>query len=167
MTAQKFFFAMLAVAVFLTACSQPPPPAFMNAPPPNPKAPMAWLNEGGGMNSKMQLQYAEAMQNAGLFNFVVEDFSEEQLEKAVQIRMDYTEEKGKYNRIPILRLKTEVLEEGTLKFKFSLIEESDEVVYNNRNRNREKTYRQSVLLQRFLEELKRATGKDKDASCKG
>jgi ribosomal protein S18 len=157
---------MLAVAGFLTACSQQPKPSFMNTPPPNPKAPMAWLSEGS-MSNKMQLQYAEAMQNAGLFNFVTEDFSEEQIEKAVEIRIKYTEEKGKYNRIPILRLKTEILEEGMVKSKFSLIEESNEILYNQRNRNREINYRQNVLLQRFLEELKRITGKEKDVSCNG
>jgi hypothetical protein len=166
MIAQKSFFAMLAVAGFLTACSQQPQPAFMNVPPPNPKAPMAWLSESS-MNNKMQLQYAGAMQNAGLFNFVTEDFSEAQIENAVEIRIKYTEEKGKFNRIPILRLKTEILEDGMVKSKFSIIEESNEIVYNQRNRNREMNYRQNVLLQRFLEELKRVTGKDKDECCKG
>jgi hypothetical protein len=164
MTAQKPFFAMLAVVAFLTACSQRPP-AFSNIPP-NPNAPMAWLSEGS-MNNKMRLQYAEAIQDAGIFNFVLIDFSEYQLEKAEEIRMEYKEERGRYNRIPILRLKAEVLEEGMVKFKFSLIEESNEILYNNRNRNREKAYRQEVLLQRFLAELKRVTSQDKDESCKG
>jgi hypothetical protein len=162
---RKPFLAMLAVAIFLTSCSQQPSPAFMNAPPPNPKAPLAWFNEGK-MNNRMQLQYAEAMQNAGLFNFISEDYSEELIEKAVEIRMDYIEEKGKYNRIPILRLKTEILEEGVVKFKFSLKEESNEIVTSYRDRSREKAYRQNVLLQRFIEELKRVKPV-KDMSCRG
>ncbi|MDR0516669.1 MAG: translation initiation factor IF-3 C-terminal domain-containing protein [Fibromonadaceae bacterium] len=162
----RFFFAMLATVASLMACTQQPSLNFQNVPPANPNAPLAWLGEGN-MGKKMQIQYAEALQSAGIFNFAPSEFSEEQIEKAVEIRMHYKEESGKYNRIPVLHLKAEFLEDGNLKFKFEIREKSNEIVTSLRNRKREIAFRQTVLMQRFLEELKRSKAVEKDANHRG
>ena len=127
---------------------------------------MAFFGEGN-ISHEMRTEYAIALQNSGLYNFVLENFSEEQMKNAVEIRVNYSEERGKFRGIPILVLKAEFVKEGVAWLKFTIKESSDK---NNLStplsKNREKDYRKLVLLERFLGEIKRAT-EPPPKSCRG
>ena len=162
---KEIIFLITFLSLFLAACSQPPPLSLKTDSKQNLDAPLAWFGENNA-SIEMRIQYAEAMQNAGIFNFTAENFSEERIEHPIEIRMNYSEEKGKFKRIPILHLQAEILEKGQLKFKFALKEESDKSTHSPKERAREKKFREEVLLQRFLEELKRIKTEDKN-KCLG
>jgi len=139
--------------LFLAACSQSPQPALLTQTS-NPNASLAFFGINN-LSNKMRLEYADAMQKEGIFNFTTEEPSEEQLKNAVEIRIAYTEKKAEYNRIPVLRINVEIYEHGELKFSFRIIEESIKTTVDRRELIREKKYKETVLLKRFLEELKR------------
>ncbi|MDR2581430.1 MAG: hypothetical protein LBC85_10630 [Fibromonadaceae bacterium] len=161
----KKLIAFLAVLSFL-ACSKAPPPSLQTIPKPNPSAPLAWFGVNN-LDDNTRFQYAEAIQKKGIFNFIVEDLSEEQIDDAFEIRINYSEEVGKFNRIPVLRLQVELLQNGETKLRFTTREESDVTANSPMKKGREKKYRQELLLQRFLEELKRVRSEEKLGNCRG
>jgi len=163
----KFLFSLvIAGGLLLGACARQPAPQFQTSPVPNPDAPMAFFGEGN-INQEMRMEYAIALQNSGLYNFVLENFSEEQVKNAVEIRIHYSEERGRFRGIPILVLKAEFIKEGVAWFKFTIRESSDKKNLSTPlSKNREKNYRKQVLLERFLGEIKRATASS-PKSCKG
>ncbi|WP_461252404.1 hypothetical protein, partial [Treponema sp. R8-4-B8] len=116
----------------------------------NPGATVAFFGESNSSHD-MRHEYAFAMQKAGFYNFVLENFSEEQLENPVEIRLNYSEERGKFTGIPTQVIKAEFLKNGTSWFKFTLKESSDKENLHPRDKATEKKYRQKVLLDRFLE----------------
>ncbi len=150
------------------ACSWQPASQFQTSPVPNPNAPMAFFGEGN-VNYEMRLEYAIALQNSGLYNFVLENLSEEQTENAVEIRLDYSEEKGTFRGVPVLVLKAEFKKEGLTWFNFTIREKSDKTDLSTPlSKSKENSYRKRVLLERFLGEVKRATEPTpKTKSCKG
>jgi hypothetical protein len=107
--------------------------------PVNPNAVMAFFNETN-LSRDMKLEYASALQNAGLYNFKMDEFSENQIENGVEIRLNYTDKKG------ILTLNAEFLRNGQLISKFEIKED---------NKKEKKKLRKKVLLEMFLEETKR------------
>ncbi len=118
----------------------------------------------------MQLEYAAALQNSGIYNFVIESFSEEQIENAVEIRLNYSEERGAFRGIPTLILKAEFLKDGSPWFNVAIRESSDRNNLSNpRSKSSEKKFRKRVLLERFLEETRRVAKSPEPASksCKG
>jgi len=118
------------------SCTQKPP--IFITPLPNPDAPLAFMGDGN-MNQEMRNEYAAALQNAGLYNFASESFTEEQVEKAVEIRLNY-EEPGKNVYI----LKAELIKENSVWLSTTLIEEG-----------KDKKARKYALMERFLAEVKR------------
>ena len=159
----------------LASCAKRPVPTLQNVPVTNPDAPLAFFGESNA-DHEMRYEYAAALQKSGFYNFTVEDFSEEQMGKAVEIRLNYSEEKGKFHGIPVLVLQTEILKNNTIWFKFTIRESSDKNNLNNtRSKNSEKKFRNQILLERFLEEVKRVTteksteesAKIPSGSCKG
>jgi hypothetical protein len=151
--------AMLVFALFLTSCTSQPISQGLQTAPSNPNATIAFFSETN-LNSEMRLEYAAALQNAGLYNFIAEELSEEQVEDAVEIRLNYKEENGKFSRIPILVLEAEFLKSDIMWFKFTTKEESDKNTYAPWSRSAEKKFRQKILLERFLEEAKRIKSKE-------
>ena len=163
---KKNIFSILLFSLLLAACAKAPPPSLQTIPKPNPEAPLAWFGDNN-LDDQTRFQYAEAMQKEGILNFITEELSEKQIENAFEIRINYSEEIGKFNRIPVLRLQVELLKDEETKLKFTTREESDVSATNPMKKNKEKKYRQEVLLQRFLEELKRVTSEEKLGNCKG
>jgi hypothetical protein len=154
-------------ALFLVSCAISPSSTLQNSPPPNPNAPLAYLSKGSA-NLEMKQEYALALQNAGYYNFVTEDVSEQQIENGIGFRLDYKEEKGRFQGIPTLVLTAEFIRNDTTMFKFTIKEASDKDNLNNpRNKNIEKKYRLHVLLARFLEEVKRTKPKMHTNGCRG
>jgi hypothetical protein len=150
------------IPFLLIACSQAPKQSLADSRQ-NPNAPLAFFNEGN-LDDEMRLKYAIAMQRAGIFNFTAEDFSETQIENAIEIRLSYSEERIVFNGVPTLRLQAEFLQDEKTKFKFTIIEESDMSSYDIREKKREKKFRQESLLQRFIEELKRLEAEEKNGA---
>jgi hypothetical protein len=150
------------IPLLFIACSQAPKPS-LDGGKQNPNAPLAFFSESN-LNEDMRLKYAIAMQRAGIFNFAAEDFSEEQIENSVEIRLNYNEEKTVFNGIPALRLQAEFLNDGKTKFKFTATERSAMISVNPREKRREKKFRQESLLQRFIEELKRFETEEKNGA---
>jgi hypothetical protein len=144
-----------------------PVPVFQNVPITNPNAPLAFFGESTA-NSQMRYEYAVALQKAGLYNFSAENFSEEDIENAIEIRLNYSEERGNFNGIPVLVLKTEILKNNKVWFMFTIKETSDKNNLNNlRTKKLEKNFRKHVLLERFLEEVKRVSPGKPSSSNKG
>lgn len=157
---------MLAFASLFGACSMQPS-TLQNIPLTNPNATVAFFGEGNA-SKDMRYEYAAAMQKAGFYNFVSENFSEEQLNNPVEVRLQYSEERGKFTGIPTLVLKAEFLKDGMSWFKFTLKEYSEkDNLQNLRQKNAEKKYRHKVLLERFLEELKRVKSEEPFEKNKG
>ena len=149
------------------ACARQSAPQFQTSPVPNPNAPIAFFGDGSNISHDMRVEYAIALQNSGLYNFVLENFSEEQVENAVEIRINYSEEKGKFRGVPVLVLKADFIKEGVAWFKFTIRESSDKSNLSTPlSKSREKEYRKKVLLDRFLGEVKRATAPPAK-SCRG
>jgi len=128
---------LLIIFAALLAFSCATKPAFI-APPPNLNAPIAFMGEGN-MSQGMRHEYAVALQNSGLYNFSVESFSEEQIEQAVEIRLNYEEpEKNVYI------LKAEIIKDNSSWLSTTLKEEG-----------KDKKERKHALMDRFLAEVKR------------
>jgi len=125
----------------------------------NPNATLAFFSLNN-LNDETRLEYAAALQNAGLYNFITSELSKEQINSAVEIRLFYKEEGWKFNRIPILVLEAEFLKSGVTWFKVTVKEESDNSTYMPWTRSKEKKFRRKVLLERFLEEVKRIKSKE-------
>ncbi|MDR1812899.1 MAG: hypothetical protein LBQ87_08740 [Candidatus Fibromonas sp.] len=167
MSSRFFLSSVIAWGLLLGACSRQPAPQFQTSPVPNPNAPMAFFSDGSNINHEMRMEYATALQNSGLYNFVLENFSEEQVKNAVEIRINYSEERGKFTGIPVLVLKTEFIKEEFAWFKFTIRETSDKNnLFSPLSKIREKNYRKQLLLERFLEEVRRVTVPP-SKSCKG
>jgi hypothetical protein len=115
---------------------------------------LAFFSENN-LSQDMRLEYAIALQEAGIYNFRMDILSEEQIKNSVEIRLNYKEERGKFNRSPTLILKAEFLKNGQPASKFVLTESSDKLVNNPRNMKNEIKLRKKILLERFLEETKR------------
>jgi len=145
--------AVLALVSLFGACSRQHS-VLENMPVTNPNATVAFFGESNA-SYEMRREYALAMQKMGYYNFILENFSEQQLENPVEIRLDYSEEKGKFTGIPIQVIKAEFLKNGVSWFNFTLKETSSKDNLLPRDRVTEKKYRQQVLLERFLEEVKR------------
>jgi len=144
---------VLAFVSLLGACFRQPS-VLEKMPIVNPNATVAFYGESNA-SYEMRHEYAYAMQKAGFYNFVLEIFSEQQLENPVEVRLDYSEEKGKFTGIPTQVIKAEFLKNGESWFKFTLKESSDKDNLQPRDKATEKKYRQKILLERFLEEVKR------------
>jgi len=160
--------SLLAILVFVSlfgACYKQPSP-LQGIPLTNPNATVAFFGEGN-TSSEMRREYAAALQKAGYYNFVLEDISAEQLENPVEVRLDYSEEKGNFNGVPTQVLKAEFLKKGNLCFKFTLKEYSDKQNLHPRGKITEKKYRQKVLLERFLEEVKRVKSEETSENREG
>lgn len=127
--------------------------------PPNPHATLAFFSLNN-LNEEMRLEYATALQNAGLYNFITTEPSEEQIASAVEIRLNYKEENWKFSRIPVLVLEAEFLKNSVTWFKVTVKEESDKSTYMPWSRSKEKKFRRKVLVERFLEEAKRIKSKE-------
>jgi len=145
--------AVLALVSLFGACSRQPS-ILENMPVTDPNATVAFFGDGDA-SYEMRLEYALAMQKAGYYNFVLVHFSEQQLENPVEVRLNYSEEKGKFTGIPTQVINAEFLKNGVSWFKFTLKESSDKENLQPRGKVTEKKYRQKVLLERFLEEVKR------------
>jgi len=134
--------------------------AQLNLPdPPNPYATLAFFSINN-LNDEMRLEYATVLQNAGLYNFITSEPSEEQIDKAVEIRLNYKEENWKFSRIPVLVLDAEFLKGSVTWFKVTIKEESDQSTYMPWSRSKEKKLRRKILMERFLEEVKRVKSKE-------
>lgn len=127
---------MALLALLLVSCSQKP--AVFLTPPPNPNAPLAFMGDGN-MSPEMRREYAAALQNAGFYNFSVENFSEEQVENAVEFRLNY-EEPGKN----VYVLKADLIKNKSVWLSTTLTEEG-----------KDKKERKYALLERFLGEVNR------------
>jgi len=158
--------AVLAVVSLFGACSRQPSALQQEVPLVNPNASIAFFGESN-VSQDMRREYAFAMQRAGFYNFVLEDFSEQQLENPVEIRLDYSEERGSFTGIPTQVIKAEFLKNGASWFKLTLREYSDKQNLNPRGKITEKKYRQKVLLERFLEEVKRVQSEESSEKREG
>jgi len=136
-----------------------PPPLLQDIPLTNPNATVAFLGEGN-VSKEMKYEYAAALQKAGFYNFVLEDFSDEQIENPVELRLDYSEERGYFNGIPTQVITAEFLKKGYPMYKLTLKEHSDKLNLSPRGKVTEKKYRQKVLLERFLQEVKRVKSEE-------
>jgi hypothetical protein len=125
-------------ACFLFGCAKQQVPV-LQATPVNPDAVMAFFSVTN-LSRDMRLEYAVALQDAGLYNFKMETFSDEQIENGVEIRLNYSDKKG------ILALQAEFFKNGLLISKFEIKED---------NKKEKKKLRKKVLLEMFLEETKR------------
>jgi len=135
-------------------------PTQMNLPDPlNPHATLAFFSINN-LNDEMRLEYATVLQNAGLYNFITSEPSEEQIDKAVEIRLNYKEENWKFSRIPVLVLDAEFLKGSVTWFKVTIKEESDQSAYMPWSRSKEKKLRRKILVERFLEEVRRVKYKE-------
>jgi hypothetical protein len=157
--------AVLALVSLFGACSKQPS-ALPNMPLVNPNATVAFFGEGNS-SYDMRYEYAFAMQKAGFYNFVLENFSESQLENPVEVRLDFSEERGRFTGIPTQVIKAEFLKNGTSWFKLTLKETSDKQNLHPRGKITEKKYRQRILLERFLEEVKRVKSEEPSEDNKG
>ncbi|MDR3000522.1 MAG: hypothetical protein LBU89_04575 [Fibromonadaceae bacterium] len=124
------------IIIMLVSCATKPGVVFQH-PPVNPDAPLAFFGEGN-MKKEMRREYAAALQNSGLYNFIFEDFSEEQIKNAVEIRLNYEREKGN------LILTAEFVKNDMVWFNFTIKEEK-----NKKDRQ--------ILLNRFVQEVQRIT----------
>jgi len=157
--------AVLAVVSLFGACSKRPS-ALQEMPLANPNAAVAFFGESN-VSHDMRYEYALAMQKAGFYNFVLENYSEEQLENPVEVRLDYSEERGSFTGIPTQVIKAEFLKNGAPWFKVTLKEYSDKLNLTPRSKITEKKYRQKVLLERFLEEVKRVKSEEASENREG
>jgi len=146
----------LAMGLFLLffSCAGQSTPLSLPTEPVNPSATLAFFSINN-LSHEMRLEYATALQNAGLYNFITMEPSEEQIDSAVEIRLNYKEVGWKLSRIPILVLEAEFLRGGATWFKLTIKEESDKSVYAPWSKSKEKKFRRKVLMERFLEETKR------------
>jgi hypothetical protein len=151
-----WLFAAIA-AILSTNCAIPPARALQSESP-NPNAKLAFFNESN-LSQKMLLEYAVALQNAGLYNFKTENLYEEQLDNAIEIRLNYKEVKRDFHWVPILVLEAKLFKKGDLFATLNLKETGPETVYNPRDLNTAIKYRQKILLERFLEEIRRINAK--------
>jgi hypothetical protein len=161
MSKRNFFSAatMLVFVLFLASCASQPPPQALQTEPVNPLATLAFFSLNN-LNDETRLEYASALQNAGLYNFIAGELSEEQIDSAVEIRLNYKEEGWKLSRIPVLVLEAEFLKGNITWFKLTIKEESDRSTYTPWSRSKEKKFRRKVLAERFLEEAKRIKSKE-------
>jgi len=127
--------------------------------PPNPHATLAFFSINN-LNDEMRLEYASALQNAGLYNFITSEPSEEQIVSAIEIRLNYKEEHWRINRIPVLVLDAEFLKGSVTWFKVTIKEESTNSTYMPWSRSKEKQLRRKILVERFLEEVRRVKYKE-------
>jgi hypothetical protein len=158
---KRKIFLVLAVLAFVSlfgACSRQPS-VLENMPITNPDAPVAFFGDGDA-SYEMRLEYATAMQKAGFYNFILVHFSEQQLENPVEVRLNYSEEKGKFTGIPTQVIKAEFLKNGVAWFNFTLKEACDKENLQPRDKVAEKKYRQKLLLERFIEEVKRVKSEE-------
>jgi len=158
----------LILALFLASCSQKPTVDF-TAPPPNINAPIAFFGEGN-MKLDMQREYAIALQNAGLYNFITENITEEQIENAIEIRLNYIEEKEiHFNSVPAQVIKAEFRKKDLVWFNLIIREKSDQINFSDpRRKATEKKRLQKALLERFVGEVRRTSASSMPAkSCKG
>jgi len=159
------FAVLILVSLFEAACSKQPSVS-QSVPLTNPNAEVAFFGESN-INRDMRHEYALAMQKAGLYNFVLENFSEQQLENSVEVRLNYIEERGSFTGIPTQVIKAEFLKNGKSWLKFTLKESSDKLNLLPKGKNTERSYRQKILLERFLEEVKRAKSKEVSENREG
>jgi len=157
--------AVLVIVSFFGACYKQPS-ALQDMPLTNPNAKIAFLGEGN-ISNEMKYEYAAALQKAGFYNFVLEDFSDEQIENPVELRLDYSEEKGNFNGVPTQVITAEFLKKGNPWFKLTLKEYSDKLNLNPRAKMTEKKFRQKVLLERFLQEVKRVQSEESSEKREG
>ena len=141
------------------SCASQPTQLTLPTEPVNPFATLAFFSINN-LSHDMRLEYAAALQNAGLYNFITMEPSEELVDSAVEIRLNYKEEGWKLSRIPILVLEVEFLKNDRTWFKLTIKEESDKSTYAPWSRSKEKKFRRKVLLERFLEETKRIKSKE-------
>jgi hypothetical protein len=151
-------FAMVLCFLFFSCASQPTPQALQTEPV-NPLATLAFFSLNN-LSDEMRLEYAASLQNAGLYNFIAGELSEEQIDSAIEIRLNYKEEGWKFSRIPILVLEAEFLKGNVTWFKLTIKEESDKSTYAPWSRSKEKKFRRKVLVERFLEETRRIKSKE-------
>lgn len=164
---KKILGLCLLALFFMAACSNKPETALQNETIINPNAPIAFFGKSN-LDDETRLEFAKAIQKSGLYNFTTaESASTEQIQNAVEIRLNYAEEHGKFNKAPTLTLKTELFNNGALWLTFNIKEESEKIVYTPRSRTSEKTYRKNVLIERFLEELKRVKSENNIEANKG
>ncbi|MDR2553957.1 MAG: hypothetical protein LBC64_00890 [Fibromonadaceae bacterium] len=133
------------------SCAGQSTPQTINLESVNPNATLAFFSLNN-LNDETRLEYAAALQKAGLYNFIASEPSEEQIDSAVEIRLLYKEQGWKINRIPILVLEAEFLKGGKTWFKSTIKEESDVSTYMPWTRSKEKKFRRQVLLERFIKE---------------
>jgi len=150
--------ALFVFVLFFGACYKQPS-IIQNMPLTDPNATIAYFGESN-TSIDMRHEYAFAMQKAGYYNFVLENFTEEQLQNPVEVRLDYSEERGQFTGIPTQVIKAEFIKNGTPWFKLTLKEYSDKLNLNPRDKIVEKKYRQKVLLGRFIEEVKRVKSQE-------
>jgi len=129
-------------------------PQTLQTQPVNPDATLAFFSLNN-LNDETRLEYAAALQNAGIYNFITSEPEVEQIISAVEIRLHYKEEGWKFNRIPVLVLEAEFLKNGKTWFKTTIKEGSDVSTYMPWSRSKEKKFRRQVLLERFLKETVR------------
>jgi len=151
---RKFYMAVFGLALILISCAGKPAQTLQSVPIVNPDASLAFFSENN-LSEEMRLEYAMVLQGEGLYNFITETPTEEQIENAVEIRLNYKEEKGESSKVPVLVLEAEFLKAGKTWFRFILKEESDKNAKKS-----EKKLRQKVLQERFLEETKRIKSKE-------
>ncbi|MCL2207384.1 MAG: hypothetical protein FWB90_04720 [Fibromonadales bacterium] len=159
---------VLVLAFLLASCSQKPAAGF-TTPPPNLNAPLAFFGVGN-MKLDMQREYAIALQNAGLYNFITENISEEQVENAIEIRLNFVEEKEiHFNSVPAQVIKAEFRKKDLVWFNLIIREKSDQINFSDpRRKANEKKRLQKALLERFVGEVKRMSASSEPAkSCKG
>jgi len=149
----------MGLCFLLFSCAGQSTPQTLRIQPVNPDATLAFFSLNN-LNDETRLEYAAALQNAGLYNFITSEPSEEQIDSAIEIRLLYKEQGWKINRIPILVLEAEFLKNGVTWFKATIKEESDNSTYMPWSRSKEKKFRRKVLLERFLEEVKRIKSKE-------
>ncbi|MCL1966774.1 MAG: hypothetical protein FWF67_02715 [Fibromonadales bacterium] len=158
--------ALLTFVLFFGACYNQQPPVLQNMPLTNPNATIAYFGESN-TSFDMRREYAYAMQKAGYYNFVLENFSEEQLLNPIEVRLDYSEERGAFTGIPTQVIKAEFIKNGAPWFKLTLKEYSDKLNLHPRGKIAEKKYRQKILLDRFIEEVKRVKSQEPSEKREG
>jgi len=150
--------AVLAIVSLFGACYKQPS-ALQDMPLTNPNATIAFFGESN-ISNEMKHEYAAALQKAGYYNFVLENFSDEQIENPVEVRLFYSEERGNFNGVPTQVITAEFLKKDNPWFKLTLKEYSDKLNLHPRAKMTEKKFRQKVLLERFLQEVKRVQSEE-------
>jgi len=149
----------MGLCFLLFYCASQPEPQYLQIGSSDPLATLAFFSVNN-LSDETRLEYAAALQNAGLYTFITAEPSEEQIDNAVEIRLFYKEENWRFSRIPILVLEAEFLKNKVTWFKLTIKEESDKSAYTPWSRSKERKFRQKVLLERFLEETRRIKSKE-------